>query len=57
MLEEVDEEGEKVVSVRLVDEGRLARISETLCKKKLLKLLARAEGSSCVGKDRFCLLK
>ena len=56
MLEEVDEEGEKVVSVRLVDEGRLARISETLCKKKLLKLLARADGSSCVGKDRFCLL-
>ena len=49
--------GEIGRSVRdFVEEGKLERILETLLKKKWLKELARAEGSSCEGKERLVLL-
>lgn len=52
-----DEAREIGRSVRdFVEEGKLERILETLFKKKLLKELARAEGSSCEGKERLALL-
>ena len=40
----------------LVEEGSVERILETLERKKLLKASARAEGSSCEGKERVVLL-
>ena len=40
----------------LVEDGSVERILETLDRKKLLKASARAEGSSCEGKERVVLL-
>ena len=54
------EDKEEVVGgsrTMLVEEGRLDRMSETLFRKKVIKVSARVEGSSCEGKERLLLLR
>ena len=50
------EEDMRGSETRLIDEGRLERILETLFKKKLLKVSARDEGLSCEGRESLFLL-